>query len=438
MSSIDLATVPNTDLRSTFFFNGRLLSGEDLTQEKHFNEEARRLLGHAAGCGIVSGLEVLPVTFKSGDAARRATTVTVTAGLAINGCGQPLCLKDRTEFSLSTAEGSDSGQGSGAFHPCGSIKPAAITARHGLCLLVMSPASVKEELAPVSGLGNQAYSCNARYLTEAVRFRTIGLTGFDAELADTGRMRNRVAYRCFGYHDSTTTLLQDPFGPQADRYGLADRLIGRQLTPSDVPLAVIYWSEQSRFIDMWAVRRRLTGPSSTARWSGLLADRRRAEGEAMFLQFQDQIESLRAPENRPATLKAPDHFRFLPPVGILPCTSKASGQKTSGFDLDYFFSGLKVRREKTAAGGERLQPLFVEASQVEALVRDALLYPPIEVKTAEDDLIWVYLVRENAQAIDRSVGAGPETPYAVFVNGHTPFLARGRYDLSHWDYANYA
>ena len=45
---------------------------------------------------------------------------------------------------------------------------------------------------------------------------------------------------------------------------------------------------------MWAVRRRLTKAAADAFWEPLIGDRRLAEGEAMFLQFQDHSHHLAA------------------------------------------------------------------------------------------------------------------------------------------------
>ena len=50
--------VASGGLRSPNFFNGRLLSGEDLTSEHAANDQARDRLGRTIGDGIAYGLQV--------------------------------------------------------------------------------------------------------------------------------------------------------------------------------------------------------------------------------------------------------------------------------------------------------------------------------------------------------------------------------------------
>ena len=67
MSATDLQTpIIEGAIRSTNFFNGRLLSARDLTLEQSAYREADRRLGKAIGEGIAYGLETTkPVNFKS-------------------------------------------------------------------------------------------------------------------------------------------------------------------------------------------------------------------------------------------------------------------------------------------------------------------------------------------------------------------------------------
>jgi hypothetical protein len=45
-------------------------------------------------------------------------------------------------------------------------------------------------------------------------------------------------------------------------------------------------------------------------------------------------------------------------------------------------------------------------------------------------------VRDNRQAIDANPNGQPQA-YVIFTTGHGPDWSRARYDLAHWDYANY-
>src|SRR5204862_2709109 len=132
---------------------------------------------------------------------------------------------------------------------------------------------------------------------------------------------------------------------------------------------------------LWSVRRRVTAPGADARMSLLTGDRRAAEGEAMVSQFQAQIEDMLLSGVQTSQIAARDWFAYLPPVGLLPI---ASGTLGRGFDYGRFFSQMTYRR-----------PIYIEGAQLRPLLREAIDYPPID--TSSGVVVWLYLVRENAQ-----------------------------------------
>src|SRR6476619_6317711 len=87
-------------LASINFFNGRLLSAEDLKTEKKAAREERRRLGQAIGDGIAYGLEVRDADASTKD----GPAVTVTNGMAINRLGETIWLPSTTDVSLITAK----------------------------------------------------------------------------------------------------------------------------------------------------------------------------------------------------------------------------------------------------------------------------------------------------------------------------------------------
>jgi hypothetical protein len=96
--AINLQTpILNTRTRSVNFFNGRLLTGEDLTAEQQANRVAHNLLGQAAGSGVVYGLEVKESVLSS---SVPTPVLAVSKGLAFNRVGAALLLADDTEISL--------------------------------------------------------------------------------------------------------------------------------------------------------------------------------------------------------------------------------------------------------------------------------------------------------------------------------------------------
>jgi hypothetical protein len=140
-------------------------------------------------------------------------------------------------------------------------------------------------------------------------------------------------------------------------------------------------------------------------------------GEAMLLQFQEHIETLRV--GATPQQHASDAFRWLPPIGVLPLGGVPGA---SGFDATGFFSDFTTR-----------DPMFIEGARVQPLLRLASAFPPIIV--GDPEFVWRYLVRENRQPQN---GIVPTQPYLVFALGRVPCQIAPRFDVSHWNYANYA
>ena len=295
----------------------------------------------------------------------------------------------------------------------------------GVYLLTIGPASATQGLAEVSGVSTGSAPCNSKFKADGVQFRLVQLDLTLAELGDVNRLRNLVAYKCFGVADWAADVT-DPFGTHSGGHGLIDQLrAAKTVTGCEVPLAVLYWTATDGvvFVDMWSVRRALVSKDLLDAWAPGAGRRRFVEGLAMFLQFQEQIAELMESPATVSTLTsivATDSFRFLPALGLLPL----SGTKGAlGFDNAKFFSGLTYRN-----------PVYVEGAKLDALFGRSLLYPPIDLSTKE--MLWLYWVRENMETIVMN----PLTqlqPYLVFTNGQMSFEGKSRFDLNYWDYANY-
>jgi hypothetical protein len=79
--------------------------------------------------------------------------------------------------------------------------------------------------------------------------------------------------------------------------------------------------------------------------------------------------------------------------------------------------------------------VFIEGAKVEAILRQSLSFKPVNLASGE--MIWLYKIRENTQAIDE--GSSPTfTPYMLFSTGYVPFIGDAQYDLSRWNYSNYS
>src|SRR4029077_9738434 len=86
----------DSELRYINFFNGRLLTGGDLSAEQAANRACSRHLGQAVGAGVAYGLEV---SISLGNPPLNAM-VDVAAGLAVNRAGQTLRLESKQTVAL--------------------------------------------------------------------------------------------------------------------------------------------------------------------------------------------------------------------------------------------------------------------------------------------------------------------------------------------------
>jgi hypothetical protein len=397
----------NDRTRSVHFFNGRLLTGEDMTAEQRGQRATHELLAQAIGDGIVRGLEVTIGEPRS----LTAPVVKVTGGVAINRKGGTLLLPNDTLVQLvRTADAAPAART--LFTACTPPESGVYVAGAGVYLLTLCSTVAADGSASVSGLGGQPAGCNSRFAVDAVQFRLIELPMTDEEMQDVARLRNLVAYRCFGISSSFAT---DPFGATAEPPTLLDELRPRSLTDCDVPLATFYWTATGGLVwaDMWSVRRR------TAQRLGVdaLSDRRIAIGEAMTYQFGEQIAPLFAADGGDSVV-ASTLFRFLPPIGVLSSWREDSSTRRGS----RFFNGVTTRG-----------PFHFEGTKAAALFRSAFQHAPIDLASGE--LIWLYRTRETMQ---RAVSAASSLPPLIFCTGHVEYVADAHYDLSHFNYANYA
>lgn len=387
--SIGLGQAVDTpELRWTQFFNGRLLTGEDLAAEQSSNHSARALLAQALGSGVAGGLDV---TLAPGAGSAAQPVLKVTAGAAVNQTGDVLELECDTTVALSADPVSDAGSDAG-FSVCLPASTDTYAPTTGVFVFTIGGSSSAHGRAPVSGLSDGDAACNVDYKVDGVQFGLVALV-LDSSLGNyPDLLRNRLAHLIFGTTDAgRLSALYDPFAHTAGQYGLLDLLPADCIDAGSVPLAVLHWDTTGvTFIDRWAVRRRLTAPIAADRWPTYMADRRRAEAEAMFLQFEDQAEELLAGLAAPQSVTASTYFDYLPPVGLLPIDSV---QGVQGFDPKTFF-GAQASRDIAE----------IDAALVPALVHDGLWHEPIAIADG-GERIQLYLIRENELAVNSGAAA---------------------------------
>jgi hypothetical protein len=199
----------------TSYFNGRLLSGEDLSRDQQGNREARRRLGQAIGAGVGFGLEVFEAP---GESTRTSPVVTVTPGVAINSRGQALALRSQIDLRLVYGSADVTNAAATAFRTCDERRPGVYVVGEGVYVLTIACAEGGQGRAPVSGLGNVSSTCNVRAVIEGVQFRLVQPVVDPALLADHARLRNRMAGLALGMNNRQAAYA-NPLAPTKCRSG---------------------------------------------------------------------------------------------------------------------------------------------------------------------------------------------------------------------------
>jgi hypothetical protein len=455
MSAVSLLTpILGGGIQNVNFVNGRVLTAADMTAERTANLQRQRLLGTSVGDGVAAGLEV---TLSASSVAYGQQVVSVTAGLAVNRNGDLLQLVSDTDVSLTAPPPASATGNAGVFAVC--QPPQTQLTNPGVYVLTAMPASGYQGTVPVTQLNSSGVgtSCTSQYATAGVQFRLAQITlastgtGLQATLYNLAnqiltqlnsgasavsvapalsQFQNGLAYACFGveqleaYPASPFEFLSAP-----PSYGLIDQARGAGLlTDCEVPLALLYWTPGGvQFIDLWSVRRRLTEGPITEQWPLLDGDRRRSEAEAMFLQFEGQVQSIMAGSTSLTSVAADSYFMYLPPAGILPVTANGISivtgtPATPAFDLPTFFAA-HASQDVATTDGDLLRQLF----------STALDYEPVELTQTGE--IQLYLVWENLEAVN----GGASTQLALaFASPAMRYQGIARFGTAKWSLSRFA
>ncbi len=351
-----VGTIFNGGLKSTHYFNGRLLTADALSDDQQAVQTQLLWLGKASGYGIIEGLLVSKTP-------NDTTQISITQGIGVNHDGQVVSLPNDITLAPIAKQAQQAtapklSEEEGQFTPRIALQQQAQTVAltsPGVYLLTVEPTSHYEGQVAMkaatngisSSIGSTTPGIGNRWEVEGIRFKIIRLDDENlpnlyasADLADfsvdSDTRQNMLAHWCYG-----TLILQgigrNPFLFQTDYSPLKTLTTFRTLSAldldsSDLPLAVFHWDGGAlTFVDTWSVRRRVVLPdalSGTARyplWKALVSDEHRSENQARFLQFQDQLDTLiqQGRDNPKVDLtkaQAIDYFGFLPPVGFLPVT----------------------------------------------------------------------------------------------------------------------
>jgi hypothetical protein len=407
-----LEPILENGIQNTHYFNGRLLTAQDLQVDQTANRRQHQQLGRGIGEGIIDGFEVRLV---SGGTGGQPPVLAIERGLALSQTGQVVVLPDSLPELLLARRNPDVLPTAGVFAECDRPTNESVTTTASVHVLTVTLASGFSGKAPKRGFGEngKVEGCGSRYAGEGVYFRLVELKLSDltflasssvtvltnlmnkTDAASLSMLRNLLAHLCYGTGQLSEFQI-DPFrlvskhSPYAS-YGALDDLRSRGvLTPCDVPLALVFWSATGvRFADMWSVRRRVMQPVVADPWPLHAGERRLAEAEAMFLHFQEQL-LLLASETNLASIKATDRFRFLPAAGYLPIDS-------GEFTVASFFQAL-----------QRVD-LDVDSAFLRRIVHDSWYADPIDL--TDPPPILIYRSAEHADYI--LFARGERQPAAV-------------------------
>lgn len=391
-------------IRTVNFFNGRLLTARVMDREQQARREADARVGLAMGDGIASGLEV---AFAGNIAPAGRPAASVAPGIAVNRYGHTLRLTEPVTLALAEASPPGANNVACLFGDCAPLATGDYVSGQGLYLLTIGPAFISEGRAEVSGMGDTNVRCATDATVEAVQFRLLLIRPelFGGANPANPDFRNRIAYHAFG-RGVRKGWPADLRGSDPRGDDLIDVMRDHGLSDAEVPLALVaFTSAGHRFTDCWSVRRPVFTRDEGSVFANLSEPRRIGVGRAMFRQFQDEFDDLVSP----TSVVAQTRFGFLPPAGFLRGFTESN--------MAVFFQGMTVRG-----------PTHIDASAVESLLRESYTAPAID--TDSNHAIWLYRIAQTAMA--------GEAPILMFASGHLPYRADARFDLNHFNYANYA
>ncbi|HEX8281828.1 MAG TPA: hypothetical protein VF588_00500 [Pyrinomonadaceae bacterium] len=398
-----LEPITDSGIQNVNFFNGRLLTADDLSAVLDSSRGHDRQLAKGIGEGVVHGLEVE----LANSSTQAQPVVRVGGGLALCRSGNPVALSVPTVDVALVKSAPTFAADAGLFAECAGPGASDNLSKLGVYVFVASPASTYEGSVPMrhSVSDSRFDGCGRRYAVEGVKFRMeridfstlpgvsdstralLNTLTTKSDAASVSVLRNVVAHLCFDSEEKTGAR-RDPFRrPAGDtnfvNYGaLAELRAAGQLSDCDVPLAVVYWSQQGvRFVDNWAARR-LARRQLDFDVESLL----RSYGYERLLQFQRHLRDLFDALGALSAVRLQDYFAFVPPAGYFPVTG---GKSPRGFSPANFFKQFTTG-----------QPSNVSADGFGSILRDSFACP--DVSLASKPVFTVLRLNENAAAVAAS------------------------------------
>lgn len=346
------------------YFDGRFLTGADLTRDQDYVRQRQADMARSAGCGVISGLGV------RGYSLARGQTMRIEPGVGLTPSGDVVMVTEARDvplLDLPLSRQLDAAMG------LREEPRVPLGRRTGLFILALR--AVEFTANPI-----------AAYPRTITGKRTV----------EDGDIIEATAITLIPYPESSgAATLND-----ARRAVAKEIFTGRPSgMPQDaLPLAMLAVENGTvRWIDVAMVRRE-TGMDSGVQVA--FGGRPRSLAEAHLLQHRAHLGDVLA-EFQARSLKpvfaAAQHFSALPPAGQLPAAAVQPDQ--FGFVQLYFPPTVDV------------EIAFVPIDEVGALVEESLSLPPIDLQAQAADLdatgvlIMVPVTRRRFQQLDKGLPA---------------------------------
>ncbi|HEY6815470.1 MAG TPA: hypothetical protein VI168_08030, partial [Croceibacterium sp.] len=319
------------------YFDGRFLTGADLTRDQDYVRQRQADIARAGGSGVISGLMVEDVDSVGG------TTLRIEPGHGVTPNGDLVMLtsaRDVPVMDLPTTRQLDAAMGL-------SREPRVpLVSQSGLFVLGLR--AVEFTANPIAAYPRSITGQRTVEDGDIIEATAITLVPFPdtSGAANAAEARRAVARQIFG---------NQPVGVPQNILPIAMMALDRGTV---------------RWIDVAMVRREL-GADSGVQIS--LGGRRRAQAEAQVLQHRAHLHDVLMEtqvRGLPPIFPASQHFSLLPPAGQLPAACVMP--EPQGFQQFYFPATVEV------------DLAFVPADEIAALVDESMSLPPIDLAGAAD------------------------------------------------------
>lgn len=359
------ALIVNSGRRRPFYFDGRFLTADDLTDDQNYIRARQADLAQAMGAGVIRGLMVGLGT----QAASNSPTLVIEPGTGLTPGGDIVNIDTRLTIDIASLPES-----------------AQLDAQLGVKILPSASAVNRGGLF-VLALRPIEYSANptAAYPTTLDGQRTVR----DGDIIEA------TAVTLIPYPDRAGVENANAKRARVAREIFFDRVRAGALQDA-LPLAMLCLEGGAlRWLDVFMVRREVGAESTLA--AGL-SQRPRALLEAWLKQHQDQLDDIDNASVQ-AGFAATRQFEVLPPVGPMPASTLRFETQLGQLTLLQSYFPPLVDCEFA----------FVPSDELAALVQESLALPPIDLRAADEDLdhlsvlIVAPVTRQQLEAHKRSL-----------------------------------